>query len=236
MDPKELIGHISGGKVLDAATGSGGFIRFLVENLKAFDEIIGIDNSERGAEAFAEAFQDRPHIRFQQMDVEQMDFPDETFDTVCIANSLHHLPNPKQALCEMKRVLRPCGTFIVSEMYRDNQTETQLTHVELHHWWAAVDTAVGIVHNQTYRREELVELVSGLDLSDLAFFDLSDLESDPKSPEIIRELNQIIDRYQERADGHPDLQARGEALHQRVQQIGFHGARTLFALGRKNDG
>ncbi len=236
MDAKELIGHISGGKVLDAATGSGGFIRFLVDGLKAFDEIIGIDNSERGAAAFAEAFRDRQKIRFKQMDVAQMGFPDETFDTVCIANSLHHLPNPEQALYELKRVLRPGGHFIISEMYRDHQAETQLTHVELHHWWAAVDTAGGLLHNQTYRRRELVELVAGLDLSDLAFFDLSEMESDPYSPKIIHELNQIIERYQERADGHPDLQARGETLRQRVQQVGFHSTTSLFALGRKNDG
>ena len=31
--PKELFGHLSGGRVLDVATGSGGFIHFLLEGL-----------------------------------------------------------------------------------------------------------------------------------------------------------------------------------------------------------
>jgi hypothetical protein len=133
----------------------------------------------------------------------------------------------------MKRILRPGGHLLVSEMYRDGQTETQMTHVHLHHWWAAVDTVNGVAHHETYRRDELVGRVSGLGLKEVAQYDLSDLSEDPKSPEISAELNPVFERYIQRAEGHPDLQARGEELRQRVAEIGFHSASTLVVVGRK---
>ena len=133
----------------------------------------------------------------------------------------------------MKRVLRPNGVLLVSEMYRDNQTETQMTHVHLHHWWAAVDRVNGVLHNETYTRQELLDLVSDLDLNDLITFDISDLSDDPKNPEIFTELDPVFERYIQRAEGYPDMQARGEELKARVKDIGFHSATTLVVLGRK---
>ena len=44
--PKEILGHISGGRVLDVAIGSCGFIHFLLDGLKDYIEIIGVDNNE----------------------------------------------------------------------------------------------------------------------------------------------------------------------------------------------
>lgn len=38
-----------------------------------------------------------------------LDFPDNTFDFVYASNLLHHLPNPKLAIREMHRVLKPGG-------------------------------------------------------------------------------------------------------------------------------
>ena len=234
LTPKDMLGQISGGRVLDVATGSGGFIHFLLEGLKDYTEIIGIDTNERAAAAFAEGFKDKPNIHFETGDALQLSYPDASFDLVCISNSLHHFEQPQVVLRQMERVLRPGGHLIVAEMYRDGQTDTQMTHVHLHHWWAAVDRTAGIVHNETYTRAELVELVSALRLSDLDLYDLSGLDEDPKAPEILTELAPVFDRYIQRAEGHPDLQSRGEELRTRVAEIGFHGATTLVSVGLKH--
>jgi SAM-dependent methyltransferase len=231
--PQEILANIPTGRVLDVATGGGGFIQFLLEGLTGYAEIIGVDNNERAQTAFEEIFKDNPNIRFQTMDAACLDFESDSFDLVCISNSLHHFDDPQAVLSQMKRALRPGGHLLVSEMYRDGQTETQMTHVHLHHWWAAVDTVNGVAHHETYRRDELVGWVSGLGLKGVAQYDLSDLSEDPKSPEISAELNPVFERYIQRAEGHPDLQARGEALRQRVTEIGFHSATTLVAIGRK---
>jgi SAM-dependent methyltransferase len=231
--PKDILGHIPGGRVLDVATGSGNFIHFLLDGLKDYEEITGIDTNERSAAAFAEAFKENPKIHFKLMDALHPEFDEASFDVVCISNSLHHFASPLSVLRQMKRMLRPGGYFIIAEMYCDEQAETQMTHVLLHHWWASVDRLAGVVHNETYRRLDIIEMMASLRLLDLRLFDLSDLDEDPKAPEIMAELNPGIDRYLQRAEGHPDLQARGEELRRLAQEIGFHGATTLVAVGRK---
>lgn len=232
-DAKEALGQLHGGRVLDVATGSGGFIHFLLAGLSDYDEIIGIDSSERGAAAFAEAFKEKANIRFVQMDALQMDFPAESFNTVCLANSLHHFDDPRAVLGEMRRVLRPGGNLILAEMYRDGQSETQMTHVHLHHWWAAIDRAGGVVHHETLPRGEIVALMDELGWEKVAIYDLSDTSQDARDAEALTALDAIIDRYIQRAEGHVELQAQGEALRERVHAIGFHGAATLLAVGEK---
>lgn len=230
LTPQDILHTLPGGRILDVATGNGGFIHFLLEGLPAYSEIIGIDNNERSAAAFAQAFKEHPNIRFEPVDALQMSYPEASFDLVCISNSLHHFENPQAVLGQIKRVLRPGGHFILAEMYRDDQNDPQMTHVHLHHWWAAVDRSSGVVHNETSLRQELLGLIASLGLADLKVYDLADSEEDPKNPENLAQLNAVIDRYIQRAEGHPDLQARGEELRQRLSEIGFQGATTLIVV------
>ncbi len=232
LTPKDILGQISGGGVLDVATGNGGFIHFLLDGLKDYREIIGVDNSERGMAAFAQAFQGKSNIHFEIQDACQLSFEEASFDMVCISNSLHHL-DPVAALREMKRVLRRGGTLLVSEMYCDEQTETQMTHVLLHHWWGAVDRVNGIAHRETYQRSEILELVRDLRLGNITLCDLSDLDSDPKDPALLTELDPVFERYIQRAEGRPDLQQQGAELRKRVETVGFHSATTLMVMGQK---
>jgi SAM-dependent methyltransferase len=232
IDPRAVLGDLSGGRVLDVATGAGDFVRFLLDGLRDHGEIVGVDvNPERG-EAFAAAFEDRPDIRFEQMDAHRLAFPDGFFDTVCVSNSLHHVVDPAPVLAEMLRVLRPGGHLVVNEMYRDGQSETQMTHVLLHHWWAAVGTQRGDVHRETYRRVEIVAIVENLGLADLRLIDLVDPDEDPHDPEAVAELEAAIDRYVTLADGHPGLQQRGEELRTRLRAVGVRNATQLVAIGR----
>jgi ubiquinone/menaquinone biosynthesis C-methylase UbiE len=229
---QDVFKRISGGRVLDVATGSGGFVHVLSECLKDYKEIVGIDTNERYAKFFEEAFKDTSNIQFNEMNASELAFTDSSFDTVCIANSLHHV-DPVPVLQEMKRVLRPEGVFIIAEMFRDNQTETQMTHVQLHHWWAAIDRVNGIFHNETYQRAEIKEMISRLNFSSVDWHEIMNIDDDPKNPEILQELDPVFDRYIQRASGNLELIARGEVLRQRVKEIGFHSATTLVAVGKK---
>jgi len=231
--PQDVLGHISAPRILDVATGSGGFIPFLLAGLKSYAEIIGVDSNERIGAALAETFKDKPNIHFRSGDARHLEFEAESFDLVCISNSLHHFDNPLPVLRQMERVLCRGGHLLVAEMFRDGLTEPQMTHALLHHWWAAVDTVNGVVHRETYQRQEIVEMVSGLGLEGLALYDLSDTQENPKNPEIMVELEPVFERYTQRAEGHPDLQVRGAELRQRVQEVGFHGATTLIAIATK---
>ena len=231
-EPRELLGDRAGGRVLDVATGRGGFVHFLLEGLPSYDEIVAIDTSAELAPAFQEAFADRPNVRFTAMDAATMSFPDDSFDTVAVSSSLHHFADPSAVLSEMRRVCRPGGRIVVLEMYRDGQGEPQQTHVQLHHWWAAVDTLGGTVHNPTYTRAEVITLVEALKLTDFRVVDVADDDTDPMSPETVAELEPVIDRYITAAEGHPELVARGEELRRRLHEVGFLVATSILVVGR----
>lgn len=232
---EQALRRLPGGRILDVATGNGGFVHALVELVPGYDEIVGIDTKDRAIEAAQKAFE-QPNIRFEQMDAAHMVFEDASFDVVCIANSLHHMADLPTVLSEMQRVLKPDGHLVISEMYRDNQTEAQLTHVKLHHWWGDVDRTMGVPHNETYTRQQIVDLVGGLNLCDVAFYDYADLDADPKAEETVQYLDKAIDMYMQRAESASNkdaLRQHGEMLRERVHRVGYHSATTLIAVGCK---
>jgi len=233
IDPKSVLGDLSGGRVLDVATGAGSFVQFLLDGLHDHGEIVGIDANPERAAAFADAFGGRDDVRFVEMDAHHLAFADGSFDTVCVSNSLHHFADPHPVLAEMARVLRPGGHVVVNEMYRDGQSATQETHVLLHHWWAAVGRQRGEVHRETYRRAEIVAIVETLGLAGLRFIDLADPDEDPHDPETVAELEAAIDRYVALADGHAELQQRGADLRVRLREVGARSATQLVAVGRR---
>lgn len=231
--PTTILGSIHGGQVLDVATGSGGFVSFLAEGLADYDEILGIDSDPAKATAFAEATSRIGRVRFEVRDAQSTGLANARFDTVAVSNSLHHFTDPEAVLREMERVLRPGGWMVLFEMYRDNQEPPQQTHVELHHWWAAVDARRGIVHSSTYARSELVGLVEPLGLNDLRLTDVAFPEDDPLDPESLEEMDQVIDRYLGWANGDPSLVARGRDLRDHLHAVGIRGATSLAVVGRR---
>ncbi len=232
---KQALGDITGGRVLDVATQEGDFIRILAESLKNYTEIVGIDISEQAIETAQSTF-DQENIQFIQMDAEQMGLEDESFDTVSISASLHHLANIQPVLTEMKRVLRLGGQFIIAEMHREGQTEAQLTAVFLHHWVAEVDSALGRVHNSTLARQEFVDYVESLGLCNVEFREFNDTDSDPMDETGIEQLKGLIDRNIQRAEGvssYRELKRRGEELRQRLYEVGAQREPVLIVIGEK---
>jgi ubiquinone/menaquinone biosynthesis C-methylase UbiE len=73
------------------------------------------------------------NIDFQQGDVEQLPFPDASFDIVTSRYSAHHYPRPQAALAEFARVLRPGGAFLLVDVIAPEPPvqDTFLNAVEL---------------------------------------------------------------------------------------------------------
>jgi ubiquinone/menaquinone biosynthesis C-methylase UbiE len=59
-------------------------------------------------------------IEGRTMNAMEIEFPTGTFDIVYAANLLHHLPDPRTALREMHRVLKPGGKACFWDPLRHN--------------------------------------------------------------------------------------------------------------------
>ena len=226
---------IPGGAVLDVATGGGSMIEWGQEALGSAASFTGIDAvplANRAAN-WREGIFGQDGVQFVQMDAHRMGFPIHSFDTVTIGHSLHHMANPQQVLAEIRRVLRPGGHLFLFEMYRDNQAPTQLSHVHLHHWWASIDRALGVTHNETFTRQGLLDLAA--DWQIVQQFDYADLSGDPLVPEQLEVLHNRAAHYLERAQDLPqrdEFQAQVEPLLAQLDEIGIHSATTLALVAR----
>lgn len=235
-DPiKEKLRDVKCQTILDVATGQGNLIGYLKELFPDSDEIVGIDNSPKAIKAAKEKFHGNGY-RFEQMDASEMRFDNNYFDAVAVSNSLHHFAEPKAILNETYRVLKPGGLLMVFEMFRDNQNRSQQIHVLLHHWWAAVDSATGIVHNETYSRNEILDMVANLGLSEFAVFDYADPDDDAREEKRIQWMKNIYKDYFARIEGKPEytkLLERGKELMKRLDEHGITWATMIGYVGKK---
>lgn len=96
--------HVTdGSRVLDVACGTGGLTAAAAARGA---EAVGVDLTEP---MVATARRRHPGLRFQQGDVERLEFPDGAFDAIVAGFLLHHLPEPQLAAAEFARVLAPGG-------------------------------------------------------------------------------------------------------------------------------
>lgn len=97
--------HAAGEPYLDAACGTGLFLRHLPPGST------GIDINPRNIE---KARVHAPSAKLVVGDLESLPFPDASFSTILLTEILEHLPNPKIMLSEIWRVLQPGGVIIGS--------------------------------------------------------------------------------------------------------------------------
>ena len=225
---------IEGGNILDIGSGRGEFIN-IIKEFKSFDKITANDIEQRSGDFIKEHFKDID-IDFVKADASDLPFEDNSFDTVCISNSLHHLPNMEKILTEMKRVLRDGGNFIINEMYCDDQNEAQMSHVLLHHWFAKIDKIHGRYHDDTFSIKQIEKIVNNLKLSNIEVIDYFWPIPDPKDTTMLEERIKLIDiglKQLEKKNEPEALKIEGEKIRKHIRKNGFAQASSLFVVGTK---
>jgi ubiquinone/menaquinone biosynthesis C-methylase UbiE len=104
--------------VLDVGCGVGHWGRVLIPLLPEDASMIGLDRESTWIEQAykkAESLGLSHKISYQTGNAEKLRFKDETFDMVTCQTVLIHVPEPKFALKEMLRVLKPGGLLAVAE-------------------------------------------------------------------------------------------------------------------------
>lgn len=103
---------LAGKNVLCIGCGSGVDAQWLADN--GAQSVVGVDISERLIEI---GKHERPILDLQVMDMEHLEFDDNSFDLACSSLAIHYLKTMTPALKEARRVLRPGGLYVVSSMH-----------------------------------------------------------------------------------------------------------------------
>ena len=113
---KELLNQASG-QTLEVGIGTGKNISYYPDEVM----LTGIDFSERMIEIAKKKAKNKNNVWLQVMNVEDMQFEDDMFDTVVTSCVYCSVPDPVKGLKEMKRVCKPGGKILMLEHVRSNR-------------------------------------------------------------------------------------------------------------------
>jgi ubiquinone/menaquinone biosynthesis C-methylase UbiE len=106
------------GKVLEIGVGTGKNIEYYPQDI----DITAIDFSEKMLEkAYEKARKFHKKVKLLNMDAQNMDFPDNTFDAIFTTCVFCSVPDPILGLKEMRRVCKPKGKIIMIEHVRSEK-------------------------------------------------------------------------------------------------------------------
>lgn len=102
----------AGESILDVAAGTGTSSASLARNGAS---VVAADFSEGMIEVGRQRQAGNPFVRFVQADATDLPFEDDAFDAVTISFGLRNIVDPKKALAEFYRVVKPGGRVVVCE-------------------------------------------------------------------------------------------------------------------------
>jgi len=123
MIVSELKKNHPNGIIVDVGCGPGYLVAVITRELPHL-HIIGVDIAEKMIEVATHNLSSlglSEHVEFRQGDVQKLPFEDNAVDFVVSTLSLHHWSDPKQALQEIYRVLKPEGQFLLFDLRRDSR-------------------------------------------------------------------------------------------------------------------
>ncbi len=118
----------AGEQVLDVGCGTGTLAMEVQSRVGRAGRVAGVDPSpQQIARARSKAARRNVPIEFQIGVIEQLAFPDQTFDVVLSTLMMHHLPTnlKRQGLAEIARVLKPGGRLVIADFKRKQERAGQ---------------------------------------------------------------------------------------------------------------
>ena len=132
-----------GETVLDLGTGSGYALRALRET-RDIGPSIGLDGSLAMAHNASE-YTDDPKLGFVGGDFHDLPFEDGSIDHVWTMEAFYYAERPLAALREIRRVLRPGGSFFCAVNFFQESTQT-------HNWQESIDVEMQLWSHEQYRK------------------------------------------------------------------------------------
>ena len=98
-----------GEDVLEVGFGGGGLLEMLLRSTSG--DVVGADISEAMLARARRRFRGEKRLRLIEASADALKLPERSIDKACSVNSLYFWPDPKAALSELARVVKPGGTL-----------------------------------------------------------------------------------------------------------------------------
>ena len=148
-----------GEQVLDVGCGTGMLAMEVKPRVGTTGRVAGIDPGTRQiARARSKAARHHLPIDFQIGVIEQLPFPDQTFDVVFSTLMMHHLPAglKRQGLSEIARVLKPGGRLVIADFKRKQERQGRAAH--FHAGGSSLQDLVALVKEAGFSEVETEEM------------------------------------------------------------------------------
>lgn len=122
---REQYQFFDGCQILELGCGNGSIWDGHIDSIGTGSNLILSDFSEGMVKETEERFPNFPNVSFRRIDIQQIPYPNESFDFVIANMMLYHVPNLNQALTEVARVLKPNG-FFYSATFGENGIQRYL--------------------------------------------------------------------------------------------------------------
>ena len=132
----------SGDRIVDLGTGSGYALRALHET-KDIGEGVGLDASPKML-TNARSYTQSGNISYLRGDFDELPFATDSVDHIWSMEAFYYAPDPATTLSEIKRILRPGGTFFCAVNYFDESEQT-------HSWQDFIEIDMTLWDRRQYR-------------------------------------------------------------------------------------
>ena len=160
--------------VLDIGCGNG---RSINDFINITTNIVGIDHDDIAVTDAKKNFKDYPNVKILKADARKLPFENDAFDfVICMGTFANFGDYRKQALLEMKRVLKKDGKIIISS-YSEDAFEERMTLYkkekapikEIKGTTVYFDEEVGDNMSEQFSKEQLQKIFAevGLDIADI---------------------------------------------------------------------
>jgi ubiquinone/menaquinone biosynthesis C-methylase UbiE len=109
----------------------GGYGRLSVVLKQFSDKVTLAEPSSQQLELAREYLEDYPEIERVQMQADDLQFSDGSIDLLAFVRVMHHLPDPKEEIAEIARVLSPDGVAVI-EAANYSHGRHRLSHLLRH--------------------------------------------------------------------------------------------------------
>jgi len=215
---------------LEYGCGSGTFLKYVLSQNKTFRSLTAFDINPESVEKARENLAEW-EIHFIVQEKLPLPLDGDQFCTITLSNTLHHLRDKDAVLSELKRLIKPNGRIIITEMIGEGLSKPEQTYCQFHALRAAMDQLNGVYHDASYTSDEILSLITKQGLT----IDKKEIFQNDKTPKMdeleINRIETIIDDLVRDVRELPDFlefEKRARSIKENLRQYGMKRPRQLY--------